>query len=428
MTRWVLPLLSMALVVAGCGSKTGLGVPPARDAGPDGGRDAGFDGGSDAGTDAGPVPDECIDLPFEEPPEEVRVSFEGRILAADVLFLVDTTGSMGEEIAQIQSTLRDVLIPATVETIGDVRLSVASLADFPRASYGGDRDVPFLLVQPSTSDIEAMRRAVDRLPSSSGADGPESQTEALYLAATGEGMGVFVPPSRCPEGTVGYPCFRPDGSRIILLFTDAPFHNGPGGSNAYGPDVSPTPHTYAESINALRSIGAKVLGLFSGGSDTEALRDLQAVARDTGAVTPTGEPIVFDIGTDGRRLDRGVVETISTLVDEVPIDIDVLVEDVEGDPFDATAFVRDIVALRADPPDGAINRGDRFDRVRPGTRVTFSIQLQNDILPPATEPRTYMMRIVLRGDGITRLQSTLVQVLIPGIRMETCDDLRMMGL
>ena len=417
-------LFSLLIVFAlGCGSKTGLGVPeplPERD----GGFDAGFDAGPppfDGGTDAGPIIDECVELPFEEPPKDVLVSFESRISAADVLFLVDTTGSMTEEIDQIAATLRDTLIPAMRDTIGDVRFSVASIADFNVGSFGGERDVPFLLIQESTSDPATVRAAIDRLPMSNGADGPESQTEALYQAATGEGIGRFVPRALCPDDTVGYPCFRAEGSRIFLLFTDAQFHNGPGGSEPYG-GIEPTPHTYAEAVNALRAIGAKVLGLFSGGGDPSALRDLTAVARDTGAVRPGGEPLVFDIGSDGRNLDTGVVSAVQSLVEEVPIDIDALAEDVEGDEYDATDFVTGIIAERADPESGAINLGDRFQDVTPGTRVYFRILLQNDIFPPSMEARSYLLRVVLRGDGVTRLQTTIVQIVIPGVRGETCDD------
>jgi hypothetical protein len=418
----IVTVAAMGVFGAGCGAKTGLGVPPPDevDAGPDAGVDAGR---PDAGQpDAGIIVDECVELPFEEPPRMVQVSFLGRILAADVLFLVDTTGSMMEEIERIRETLRETLVPELDTAIGDARFSVASLADFDVGMYGEDGDLPFLLLQDSTDSVAEVQRALDRLPVSNGQDGPESQTEALYQVATGAGIGSFVPPRSCPAGTVGYPCFRSDGSRIVLLFTDAEFHNGPFGTNNYGIDVRPAPHSYAETVAALGAIGAKVLGLFSGTGDAAARRDLEAIARDTGAVDPAGRPIVLDIGSDGRLLDRGVVDAVRTLVDEVPIDIDLIVEDVEGDELDATVFVRDIVALRAEPADGAINLGDRFGEVRPGTRVFFSVLLQNELFPVMREPQSFLMRIVLRGDGVTRLQTTLVRIVIPGVSGETCDD------
>jgi hypothetical protein len=86
-------------------------------------------------------------------------------------------------------------------------------------------------------------------------------------------------------------------------------------------------------------------------------------------------------------------------------------------------FVRGIETVRAVPASGATDRGDRFDNVLPGTRVTFRVLLQNELFPRGPEPQVFFMRIVLRGDAVTRLQTTLVQILIPSVRDETCDDL-----
>ena len=418
-------LAHLAILLAlGCGTRTGLIYGKS---GSDGGADSSppFDSAppADAPADAGP-PDPCVVLPPDEPPAELVVSYVNRIVTGDVLFLVDTTGSMGDEIARIQSALRDVLAPAMADAIGNVQLSVASIADFPVGTYGAPSDVPFLLLSASTADLDATQRAIDALPASSGLDGPESQTEGLYQAATGEGIGGFVPPAHCPSGSVGYACFRSDGARIILLFTDEAFHNGPLGRNAYGSDLSPPGHAYEEAVAALRGIGAKVIGLFSGGTNRDALRDVTAVARDTGAVQASGEPLVFDIGTRGERLDTSVVDAVEALVDEVPVDVDLLFEDGdEIDEIDATDFVRRVETVRAAPADGAIDRGDHFDRVMPGTRVTFRVLLANDRFPRGPEPIVVQLRIVFRGDGATRLHSTVVRIVIPGARDERCDGL-----
>jgi hypothetical protein len=417
--------VSFALLVAGCGSKSALvdHEPMPVDASMDVVHpDAVVDTSVDHPDDAGEPFDVCTELPPEEPPSEVNVAFESRIRAADILFLIDTTGSMSEEIERIRRTVRDTLLPGLVDAIGDVRIGVASFADFPVGVYGSVDDRPFLLLTPTTREIGVVESALDRLPTSAGADGPESQTEALYQAASGEGFDRFVSPAACPAGTTGYPCFRSDGSRIILLFTDAPFHNGPGMSNAYGPDLAPAPHTYAEALNALRAVGARVLGMFSGGSDPEALADLNAIARNTGAVTPSGAPIVFDIGRDGSRLDTGVVESVQTLVEEVPIDIDLVVEDVPDDGFDALEFVRAVETLRSAPSDGAIDRGDRFDRVLPGTRVFFRVLLQNESIPRRSTPQFYFLRIVFRGDGVTRLSTATVKIVIPSEEGMGCEE------
>ena len=146
-----------------------------------------------------------------------------------------------------------------------------------------------------------------------------------------------------------------------------PVRNGPGNHDPYRlGTVTPEPHSYEEAINALRGIGAKVLGLYSGGDRGVGRSDLEALARDTGAVRTDGTPVVFDIQRDGSLLGASVVEAVRTLVDEVPVDVDAFVEDVEGDELDATDFLDRVVAESANPADGAINLGDRFDDVLPG--------------------------------------------------------------
>lgn len=424
--------LGLALAAPGCGSKSGLYVPeydmdaavPIDGFVPPPPPDAFI-------PDAGPEPpDVCIELPPREPPDEVLVSFVSRILSADVFFLVDVTGSMGEEIDQVRRRLSDTIIPGIVEQIPDVRFSVGHFADYPQSPYGQPRspggmdgDEVFRMLATSTSDVATVQRAVDRLELQSGGDGPECATEALYLTATGAALPGLVPARSCPTGTVGHPCFAREGSRIILLITDAATHNGPGGSNRYGADLDFESHTYDQAMSELRAIGAKVLGLYSGSGFDEGRADLQAIARDTGAVRPDGEPIIFDIGSSGGSLGPDVVEAVRTLVEEVPIDVDALVEDFPGDAFDATDFVVGIDALRAEPADGAINRGDRFDEVTPGTRVTFRIRLANESIERGPEPQIYRMTIVLRGDRVTRLQTTVVDVVIPSLDGEGCPDM-----
>lgn len=428
------PLLAstacLAFALAGCGAKTGLNVPmvdggppddvPLVDARPDVPRPDVFI--------PPPPPDVCVELPPEEPPEFVDVNFVARISTADVLFLVDVTGSMTEEIDQIQRSLNSVIIPSLIEEIADVQLSVAEFADYPVSPYGDtSRDIPYRLIQRSTANPMEAQAGVNALADLSGSDVAESHTEALYQVATGAGIpGFRVPPRRCAAGTIGSPCFRGTGSPIILLFTDAQFHNGPGGSEPYM-GISPPPAVYEDAVTALRGIGAKVLGLYSGGTfgggTPPAVRDLEQIARDTGAVTEEGSPIVVDIGTAGERLDRGVIDVVRQLVDEVPIDIDAITEDFPGDEFDATEFVTGIVTTGATPRDGADDLGTRYERVRPGTRVGFRVMLQNDSIPRGDEPVSYHLTVILRGDGVTSLKSTNVQVVIPSLRGEGCDAL-----
>jgi hypothetical protein len=405
-------VIGVLLLLAGCGSKTTLLVPEGMDAGSvDAGAPPAIDGAFDGGRPA----EVRIELPFNDQPCELRTDFVAQILSADIYFLIDVTGSMEDEINQIRSTLTTEIIPGLAAEIPDVRFSVGRYADFdvPGLGYGSMGDQVFRLEQAATDDVDRVLAAVRAIRLQSGGDTPESMVQALYLSATGNGHGRFVDPSRCPLGTVGYPCFPEGGSPIFLVFTDAPSHNGPGGRSYMTGAIRPAPHSYPNAVDALDAIGAKVLGLNSGDFGETGRADLEALARDTGAVRPDGTPLVFDIGRTGELLSSSVVTAVRTLVTEVPIDVDVLLEDIDGDGVDGTAFVTEVVAERATPADGATLAGDRFDDVRPGTRVEFRLVLQNLTTRQTDEDQRFRLRVVLRGDGVSRLRETLVEVVVP---------------
>ena len=412
-------VVALTIFASACGAKTGLRVPPIPDAGPDAGRDSGRDAMVvDAFVPAG----WCVEVPPMQPPTELRIDFVARIEEADVYFLVDVTGSMGGEIATIQSRIADTIAPGIAATIPDVRLSLGRFADYPFSPYGSDGDDVFRLVQSSTGDLATFVAATHRLALQSGGDPPEAYVPALYLSATGNGIVGFVPGSSCADGTVAYPCFSQRGARIFLLFTDAEAHDGPGRSNQYGADVVPTPPSYNETVAALRSIGAKVIGIFSGTPDDgNGLEDVTALARDTGAVTSDGTPLVFPIGGDGAGLGESVVDAVRTLVTDVPISVDVVLRDAPGDAVDVTTFVRGVVTAGAIPADGAIDRGDHFDAVRPGTRIAFRILLQDDAIPRMATAQRYRMHVILRGDGVTELEVREVDIVVPGLDGSGCD-------
>ena len=161
---------------------------------------------------------------------------------------------------------------------------------------------------------------------------------------------------------------------------------------------------------------------YESGNLHSAQKAFEKVARDTGAVREDGTPIVVDIGTGGERLNLGVIDVIRALVDEVPIDIDAFVEDFPGDELDARDFVTGITTTGASPRSGADDLGDRYERVRPGTSVGFRVALANDSIERGDEPVSYYLTVVLRGDGVVSLKRTVVQIIIPSLGGEGCDE------
>jgi len=83
----------------------------------------------------------------------------------------------------------------------------------------------------------------------------------LSCSPTGLGLGTYLAPSAsCSPGENGYPCFRADSLPVILLITDASFHNGPGCTEPYS-GISPEPPMYDEAVSAFDAIHAMVIPL-----------------------------------------------------------------------------------------------------------------------------------------------------------------------
>ena len=287
-----------------------------------------------------------FDLPFESTPRTLTLTFDPRIQHADILFLIDTTGSMGGTIAGLQSSL-DALITSIREDIEDTAFGVARFDDFPTAGYGdpacrGEGDTPYGLEQRVTTVNADVAAGVDALnsPLHCGRDGPESQVEALYQAATGDGFRspggeVWVDPF---DGSVGYfPArghgliggagFRRDSLPIIISATDITFHHhwddgivtddrttwcgatrGAAcdlyNSRDFGAAADQTPKSRLETLDALESIGAMVFGLAvrddAGTSDQR--NELSAFAVHTGSYIEPDARGMCQTGVDGADL------------------------------------------------------------------------------------------------------------------------------
>lgn len=400
--------------------------------------------------------------------------FGTAIQQADVFFLVDMTGSMGEERTNLIRGLVDTIIPGVQASVPNVEFGVAGFDDYPYGGFGSatagvvgpGADQPFYLLREIAPGMEDrgqwsttasattcpavnsdsrdaigrilgtpngrpdLLEAVEGLPCHYGGDYPESYVPALFATATGMGLawpGGSVPGRTCPTfpdevaPRRGYPCFRAGSLPIVLLFGDAPFHNGPGGVSY----SFPAPQ-WGETLGALNGIGARVMGIYSGGGD--ALGDFQAVARQTGAVRSDGTtPLVFTIAANGSGLSTAVVDAVRDLVGGTPQDVGTTTENVAGNPddFDARRFIRAIVPVEGYGPDGI--PGPRpgisytsidaaagvFRSVIPGTIVEFRVEFYNDVRPAGERAEVFQARIIVLGNGVARLDERRVFIVVP---------------
>jgi hypothetical protein len=349
----------------------------------------------------------------------------------DVAFLLDASGSMRDEIDAVRTRLRDVVVPGVRRAIPEAAFAVALFGEFPIAPHGPADIRAYELRSTVTSDVTRIEAALDGTPVWGNFDQPEASVEGLYQTLTGDGYGAptdpgFIPSSTgCASGGSGGACFRREALPIVMLITDAPMHEGPPGVPPIEPYAfEPAPHGYAETVAAARDIGALVIGL--GASD--AGRDpphahLRQLAIDTGAVTASGEPLSFDIGSRGTDLGASIVQAVQRLASEVPLDVDAIAEDRPGDAVDASLVLRGIRAVSATPAANVerIEAG-RFVGVLPGTELTFELLVDASALPRSTERRVFPARVVFRASGRSRIEVRELDVVVPGADGRGCAE------
>jgi hypothetical protein len=375
-------------------------------------------------------------LPYNDidGPQDRELPFETDIRIADVFFLMDTTHSMSEEIANLREGLSGIAA-SLVTLLDDLAMGVGRFDDFPLPPYGdilaGDR--VFDLVQQMTDNETRVQAAVDRLEVHDGLDLPESDVPALWHTATGDAIGAYVTrasldPTVPGTGRIGGAGFRHDSLPVVVLVTDAPMHNDRVGADSYDDDeLGVTSPTYADAVDALNDIGARVVGI--GGADAES--DLVAIATDTGSVLADGTPLVYGINPDGTAegggdLSSQVTAGIEDLVLGTPQDVSTVQEDDPADAVDAREFVHEVRPLRGDPEapdgydhhDGATSAYGTFFGVIPGTTVVFNVQAFNDFVEEGESTQVFRMTIVLLGNRVTRLDERLVVIVVPAEEAE----------
>ena len=130
----------------------------------------------------------------------------------DVVFLADTTGSMGAALDNVKSNIVSIMSQVRAAQ-PDAQFGAASYKDFA-CTLGGVTETPFSLDHAVTADTSAVQTAINTwsAPPGSGCDIPEAQLWALHKLATDSAVG-----------------WRTGSSRIVVWIGDAPGHDPSNG-------------------------------------------------------------------------------------------------------------------------------------------------------------------------------------------------------
>lgn len=200
------------------------------------------------------------------------------------------------------------------------RGAVAGFVDFAQSPWSGSwtygNDWVYTLYQDMTSNKTTWLSGIGTLKTNNGADGLEAQLAALMSAANGSswdsnGDGDLLDPEDTDPGED--PSWSDDSTKIIILVTDAPYHEKGDTGGWPGP-------TYAATKDALNNEGIHVVIL----STTTTW--YTSLASDTGGA-------VKQISSDSSDIVDALMEALEEVLTDVWYDVDGPPEiDVSMDP------------------------------------------------------------------------------------------------
>jgi len=405
--------------------------------------------GSDPTDNTSTIPpdDFYVVLPYAPGDEALReLDFSTAIQKADILFLLDLSGSMSGEMNNIKSNLANVIIPGIAAAIPDAAIGLATFDDWRGINndpaHPSFDDHIYTLMQTPTTDTVTITGVVSELSYLSNG-GQEPQIEALYQAATGEGFsGKFdykyvsapyhwaatfypqMPAKNCSgaAGDIGGACFREQAMPIFIMMTDEAFTAAVTNPNYFVWDATPPyqlPHTRDEAIAAMNAIQAKFIGISSFeplGWNYDPEADLTAVCLGTGSTDENDAPFFYEIGADGSQMSLQIVNAIAELTQKVRIDVTTERLSLPNPQnVDVTQFIKAVNPLSSTPANGYDSKDDAvFYGVRPGITVTFAVRFENDFYEPTgPEATLFRAQITVLGDGAL-LDTREVLIIVPG--------------
>jgi hypothetical protein len=241
----------------------------------------------------------------------------------DLAFVLDTTGSMSEEIAAVKATIQKVAQSLSTEQT-TVRVGLVEYKD---------RSDPFVTkVYPFATDIPAFARKVSQISAGGGGDTPEDMNAGLHAAMTELAWS---------DRAV---------ARLAFVIADAPPHldyaNGPD----YANDMKTASHrgiqlftVAASGMDNLGQVVFRQMAQFTGGTNMFVLRG-GAGPQSTGG----GDPLSSCGGTHGNyssgKLDELIVQKVRRelrALDADPMRIAGLKTDENAKPCDQRVVFKD---------------------------------------------------------------------------------------
>jgi len=187
-----------------------------------------------------------VRIDYQNQKKEITISREGKRInevviidkretsseiPLDIVFVLDTTGSMGEEIERLKTTIEII------------NLNITSFKPKPRVRFGmvlykdrGDEYVTRII--PLTESLDEFKKELDMVTAEGGGDTPEDLQEAL-------------------KDLINSMKWNNKGIKLGFIITDAPPHL----------DYKDQKYTYVNAVKDAKKMGIKIFSVGTGGLD-----------------------------------------------------------------------------------------------------------------------------------------------------------------
>jgi hypothetical protein len=398
----------------------------------------GFSDGGEltAGTD--PLDDESIiDGIYVEVGERTTLEhdfdFELSIDRGDIGFIIDTTCSMGGTITAVASEF-NTMVGELEALLPDAGYAVTGHDDYAYGSMGSPgSDKPFYLRQQVTTDTKMVQTGFSSLSTHSGADGPESGTEAIYQAASGAGYDQdcdgsydastdvvpFIADASDPFGGSGgewYDSSTPDGGvlggmgfreyslPVIVLASDNYLRDPESSNPSYNstPGGCPIDAGMSDARTAFTDLGAYFVGVsVNGMTGYPQMVDFATAIGSLADLDGDGvadEPVVETWSGSSTEFRSTIVDAITQLVSGVRFErVDL---SVTGDVY---GFVQSI------DPEYYEGLGAEDE----GELLTFTLTFRGGVAA-LTEDQLFRLTLNVLGDQSILLDTLDIIVVVPG--------------
>ncbi|MED5374054.1 MAG: hypothetical protein VX899_23755 [Myxococcota bacterium] len=369
--------------------------------------------------------------------------FEPRIQYGDIAFLIDTTGSMSSTMQATADRFGEI-VTELAGTFENMAFGLAQFDDYNYGSMGSSQDKPFKLLQQITNSESDMQNELNNIQLHSGADGQESDMEALYQGATGMGYdqncdGAYdgtddVPPfisnsgdafggsatgsyssTVSGSGTKGGFGFRDYSLPVMVYATDIYMRDPDYSLGTYSsvgltatPGGCPMDAGSDDVVAALADLGGYIIGVnvgsYAGYSPSEQMTDLAERTNSLADLDGDGEVddvLVFEVPQGGASFAEEFKNNVVTAVEQLvaSVQFEKISLEVEGDTYGmvesiSPEYYEDIEWEGIESLDFTLNFA--------GT------------VPATPEDQLFTMTLNVFGDDTLLLDSLDIVVVVPG--------------